>query len=152
MYPTHSIVQNAANSREHRILVAAIRAAGLEQTLSGAGPYTLFAPTDEAFGRLPQGTVETLMAPSNQALLAQIVNYHLVLGRKSRADIAADIRAGGGAATYRTAQGGIIRVTMDGSRIVVGDVHGNRSHLAQADVAQSNGMMHVLSGVLLPAT
>jgi uncharacterized surface protein with fasciclin (FAS1) repeats len=152
MYPTYSIVQNAANSRDHTTLVTAVRAAGLADTLSGAGPYTLFAPTNDAFARLPRGTVDALMAPGNRALLARILNYHVVPGKKTRAQIAADSQAGGGSASYRTAEGTPIRVAVQGNSIVVTDLHGNRSSVSIPDVMQLNGVIHVLDGVLLPRT
>ena len=150
MYPTYNIVQNASNSNVHRTLVSAVRAAGLADSLSGPGPFTLFAPTDEAFQRLPQGTLESLMTPGNRSLLARLLNYHVVPGSKTRAQIAADARAGGGTASYRTAEGTTIRVGIQGNSVVVTDIHGNRSSVSIADVTQSNGVIHVLDGVLLP--
>jgi uncharacterized surface protein with fasciclin (FAS1) repeats len=152
MHSTYNIVQNASASRDHSTLMTAVRAAGLAETLSGAGPYTLFAPSDDAFARLPQGTVETLMVPGNKALLARILNYHVVPGRKTRAQIAADARVGGGTASYRTAEGNMIRVAPQGNSILVTDIHGNRSNVTIPDVMQSNGIIHVLDGVLLPTT
>lgn len=152
MDPAHTLVQNAAKSREHGTLVAAVRAAGLEPTLAGSGPFTLFAPTDEAFTRLPNGTVQTLMEPSNKWLLGQLLKYHVVPGAKTRAQIAADVRAGGGWATYRTVEGNMLRVSLAGNTITVADIHGNRNEVRIADVRNSNGVMHVLNGVLLPAT
>ena len=152
MYPTYTLVQNAANSKDHTTLMAAVRDAGLAETLTSSGPYTLFAPTNDAFARLPQGTVEALMAPGNRALLARLLNYHVVPGRKTRAQILSDSRAGGGSASYRTAEGTAIRVAVQGGSIVVTDLHGNRSSVRIADVMQSNGVMHVLDGVLLPRT
>jgi uncharacterized surface protein with fasciclin (FAS1) repeats len=112
----------------------------------------LFAPTDQAFDRLPNGTLTTLLDPSNKWLLGQIVNYHVVPGAKTRAQIAADARSGGGTAAYRTAQGGTIRVSVQGNAISVADIHGNRSNVTIADVRHSNGVMHVLDAVLLPAS
>jgi uncharacterized surface protein with fasciclin (FAS1) repeats len=150
MYATYNIVQNASNSNEHRTLVSAVRAAGLADTLSGAGPYTVFAPTDAAFQRLPQGTLDALMVAGNRALLARLLNYHVVPGSKTRAQIASDMRAGGGAASYRTLEGSLIRVTVQGDMLVVTDIHGNRSNVTIGDVIQSNGVIHVLDGVLLP--
>jgi uncharacterized surface protein with fasciclin (FAS1) repeats len=152
MYPSYSIVQNASNSKDHTTLVAAVRAAGLAETLSGSGPYTLFAPTNDAFGRLPRGTMEALMAPGNKILLARVLNYHVVPGRKTRSQIVADSQAGGGSASYRTAEGTLIRVAVQGNSIIVTDVHGNRSSVSIGDVMQANGVMHVLDGVLLPRT
>ena len=143
---------NVAKSAEHGSLLAAVRAAGLDSTLAGAGPFTLFAPTDDAFRRLPKGTMDTLADPSNKWLLGRLVKYHVVLGAKNRAQIAADARAGGGAATYRTLEGGTIRLWVIGDRITVADVHGNRTEVAIADVRNSNGVMHVLNEVLFPST
>lgn len=150
MDPSRTILDNAGRSRDHTTLVAALRASGLDRTLAGPGPFTLFAPTNAAFGRLPPTTVETLMHPSNRALLAHLLNYHVVPGRKTRAQIAADARAGGGTAVYRTAAGGTIRVRADGGRIIVTDVNNGRSEVVQADVGHSNGVMHVVGTVLLP--
>jgi uncharacterized surface protein with fasciclin (FAS1) repeats len=152
MYPSYSIVQNASNSKDHTTLVAAVRAAGLAEILSGSGPYTLFAPTNDAFERLPRGTMEALMAPGNKTLLVRVLNYHVVPGRKTRSQIVADSQAGGGSASYRTAEGTPIRVAVQGNTIVVTDLHGNRSSVSIGDVMQSNGVMHVLDGVLLPRT
>lgn len=150
MDPARTIADNLGRSADHRTLSAAIRGAGLGETLAGQGPFTLFAPTDEAFQRLPAGTMESLMAPANRSLLGQLVNYHVVPGAKTRAQIAADASAGGGVATYRTVQGSFIRVSMRGDAVTVADVHNNRSSVRTADAAQSNGVVHVLDGVLLP--
>lgn len=151
MYPNRTIVQNAVNSKDHTTLVTAVQAAGLVETLSGPGPFTVFAPTNAAFGRLPAGTVETLTRPENKAQLTKVLTYHVVPGVKTRSQIAADIRAGGGTATYQTAQGGQIRAMMEGTNVVLMDANNNRSYVTQADVMQSNGVIHVVNGVLLPA-
>lgn len=151
MYPNYTIVQNAANSKEHTTLVAALNAAGLAQTLSGPGPYTLFAPTDSAFRQLPNGTVEALMHPRSRPELSGLLNYHVVPGAKSRSQIEADIRAGGGTATYRTAQGGSIRVRTEGGDIVVTDANGRKGRVTQADVRQANGIIHSVATVLQPS-
>ena len=152
MDPGRSIAENIARSRDHSTLEAALRSTGLLDRLEGTGPFTLFAPTDAAFARLPNGTVQSLMVPANRTLLTQLLNYHVVPGTKTRAHIAADIAAGGGTAAYRTAHGGWIRVSMAGSAITVADGHGNRSSVTIPDVDQSNGVIHILDGVLLPAT
>ncbi len=152
MDPAATLLQNASSSSEHRTLVSGVRAAGLEQTLTGTGPYTLFAPTDRAFERLPNGTMTALLDPANKWLLGQVVRYHLVPGAKTRSQISADARAGGGVATYRTVEGNILRLSMSGDRISVADTHGNRNEVTIADVRTSNGIMHVLGGVLLPTT
>jgi uncharacterized surface protein with fasciclin (FAS1) repeats len=151
MYPNRTIVQNAVNSRDHTTLVASVQAAGLVDTLAGAGPFTVFAPTNAAFDKLPQGTVQTLLQPANKSMLTNILTYHVVPGRKTAAQIMADIRAGGGTATYTTAAGGTLRARMEGDAIVVWDAKGNRSRVTQGDVMQSNGVIHVVDTVLLPA-
>ena len=152
MDPALTLARNAANSRAHTTFVSAVRAAGLESTFAGAGSFTFFAPTDDAFARLPNGTVQTLMDPSNKWLLGRLLRYHVVEGAKTRSQIAADARAGGGTATYRTVEGTPLRVSISGGRIVVADVHGNRSEVQIADVKNSNGVMHVLNDVLLLST
>ncbi|MDP8914440.1 MAG: fasciclin domain-containing protein [Pseudomonadota bacterium] len=152
MDPALPLVRNAANSKEHTTFISAVRAAGLESTFADAGSFTFFAPTDEAFGRLPNGTVTSLMDPSNKWLLGRLLRYHVVPGAKTRTQIAADVRAGGGVATYRTVEGTPIRVSMDGNTILVADIHGNRNEVRIADVRNSNGVMHVLNGVLIPTT
>ena len=152
MDPALPLIRNAANSKEHTTFISAVRAAGLESTLADAGSFTVFAPTDEAFGRLPNGTVASLMEPSNKWLLGRLLRYHVVPGAKTRTQIAADARAGGGIATYRTVEGTPVRVSIAGNSILVADVHGNRNEVRIADVRNSNGVMHVLDGVLLPAT
>ena len=150
MEPGRSILANAAASSEHSTLVSAVKAAGLDSTLSGSGSYTLFAPTNAAFGRLPKGTVDTLLNPANKGELARLLNYHVVPGRKTRSQIAADVRAGSRAAAYTTAAGSIVRVSLEGSRIVLTDVHSGRSIVTTADVQQANGVMHVVDAVLVP--
>ncbi|HEX8443584.1 MAG TPA: fasciclin domain-containing protein [Allosphingosinicella sp.] len=150
MFPNRTIVQNAANSKDHTTLVAAVRAAGLVETLSGAGPFTVFAPTNAAFGKLPPGTVETLLQPANKGTLTNVLTYHVVPGSKTAAQIMADIRAGGGAATYPTAAGGTVRATMQGNAVIVTDGKGGQARVTQTDVMQSNGVIHVVDTVLLP--
>jgi uncharacterized surface protein with fasciclin (FAS1) repeats len=152
MNSAQSIGANLARSSDHRTLVAALNAAGLLGQVQGSGRFTLFAPGDAAFARLPRGTMESLMAPASRALLAQLLNYHIVPGSKTRNQILADIAAGGGAATYQTASGGRITVAMEGGSIVVRDIHGNRVPVTIPDAIGSNGVMHVMDGVLLPAT
>lgn len=150
MDPNRAIMDNLGRSSNHRTLAAAIGQAGLGGNLSAQGSFTLFAPTDAAFQRLPNGTMKSLMAPANRALLAHVVNYHVVPGVKTRAQIASDAAAGGGVATYRTQQGGFIRVSVRDDTMTVTDIHGNRSNVSRADAAQANGVVHVLDGVLLP--
>jgi uncharacterized surface protein with fasciclin (FAS1) repeats len=150
MYPNRTIVQNAVNSRDHTTLVAAVQAAGLADTLSSAGPFTVFAPTNAAFAKLPAGTVDTLLQPVNKGTLTNVLTYHVVPGLKTASQITADIRAGGGVATYTTAAGGTIRARMVGNAVVLSDSKGNASRVTQADVLQSNGVIHVVDTVLLP--
>lgn len=151
MDPARSIADNLSQSQDHTTLVAAMRASGVLETLGSAGSFTLFAPDNDAFQRLPNGTMESLMAPANRALLARLINYHVVRGNKSRSQILADISAGGGVASYQTVAGGSIRLSRDGAGIAVSDVRGNRASLTVADARLANGVLHVVSGVLIPA-
>ncbi len=152
MYPSYTLYQNLQNSGDHKTLVAAITAAGAATRLSSQGDFTLFAPTDTAFRTsLPNGTIEALMHPRSRPELTGVVNAHIVEGAKTRSEIMADIQSGGGHATYRTVQGGSLRVTMEGGRIVVTDPNGRRSPVAQADIASANGVFHVTESVLLPS-
>ena len=151
MYPTKNIVENAVNSADHTTLVAAVKAAGLVDTLSGAGPFTVFAPTNAAFDKLPAGTVESLVRPESKAMLTSILTYHVVPGRLSAAELMARIRAGGGSAQLTTVQGGMLTATMEGDAIVLTDAKGGRATVTQANVFQSNGVIHVTDTVSLPA-
>lgn len=150
MYPTKNIIENAVNSKDHTTLVAAVKTAGLVETLSGAGPFTVFAPTDAAFGKLPAGTVETLVKPENKATLTSILTYHVVPGKMSAADVVAAIKAGGGKAVLTTVQGGKLTATMMGKTVMLTDAKGGMSHVTIADVNQSNGVIHVIDTVLMP--
>ena len=150
MYPTKTIVENAVNSPDHTTLVAAVKAAGLVDTLSGAGPFTVFAPTNAAFAKLPAGTVDTLLLPQNKAMLQSVLTYHVVPGRLSASDLMAQIAAGGGSARLTTVQGGVLTASMMGDRVMLTDAKGGMSHVTQADVMQSNGVIHVLDTVLMP--
>ena len=150
MYPSRTIVANAVNSRDHTTLVAAVKAAGLVDTLSGAGPFTVFAPTNDAFAKLPAGTVETLLQPANLSMLQSVLTYHVVPGRLTAADLMARIRAGGGQARLTTVQGGTLTARMMGNRIMLIDAKGGMSHVTQANVMQSNGVIHVTDSVSLP--
>lgn len=150
MYANRNIVQNAVNSRDHTTLVAAVKAAGLVDTLSGAGPFTVFAPTNAAFARLPAGTVDTLLQPANRSMLQSVLTYHVVPGRMTAADLMAAIRAGGGQARLTTVQGGTLTAKMMGNRIMLMDARGGMSHVTQANVMQSNGVIHVTDAVSLP--
>ena len=149
MYPSRTIVQNAVNSRDHTTLVAAVKAAGLVDTLSGDGPFTVFAPTNTAFEQLPAGTVQTLLRPENKAMLQSVLTYHVVPGRLSAADLAARARAAGGVATLTTVQGESLRVSASGDAWIVTDAKGGRSRITIADVNQSNGVIHVVDKVLM---
>jgi uncharacterized surface protein with fasciclin (FAS1) repeats len=150
MYPTKNIVENAVNSKDHTTLVAAVKAAGLVETLQSAGPFTVFAPTNEAFNKLPAGTVETLVKPENKATLTKILTYHVVAGRMTAADLTKAIKAGGGKATLQTVSGGTLTAMAKGKTIELKDEKGGVSTVTIADVIQSNGVIHVVDTVLMP--
>ncbi|WP_306350348.1 fasciclin domain-containing protein [Flavobacterium sp. '19STA2R22 D10 B1'] len=149
MYPNKNIIENAVNSKDHTTLVAAVKAAGLVETLEGAGPFTVFAPTNEAFNKLPKGTVETLLKPENLKMLQSVLTYHVVAGKMDSAAIAKAIKAGNGKATLKTVSGGTLTAMMDGKKLVLKDAKGNKSTVTIADVYQSNGVIHVVDSVLL---
>ena len=151
MYPNRTIVANAVNSPIHRTLVAAVTQAGLVDTLNSAGPFTVFAPTDEAFGRVPLATRTALMTDAMKPALTKVLTYHVVPGRITAADIAARIRSGNGTATYTTVAGEALTFTMMGDRVMIRGMGGGSAHVTQADVMQSNGVIHVIDGVLLPS-
>lgn len=151
MYPSRNIIENAVNSADHTTLVAAVRAAGLVETLSGPGPFTVFAPTNAAFDKLPPGAVETLTQPANRQTLTTILTYHVVAGRVTSADLLQRINAGGGRATLTTVQGGTLTATRSGNSIVLTDAAGGQSTVTIADVMQSNGVIHVVDTVLMPS-
>lgn len=150
MYSNKNIVENAVNSKDHTTLVAAVKAAGLVDTLMSAGPFTVFAPTNAAFDKLPAGTVDTLLKPENKGMLTSVLTYHVVAGTMTSTDIAAAIRAGGGTATLNTVQGGTLTGRMMGNKLVLTDAKGGRSTVTIANVMQSNGVIHVVDTVLLP--
>jgi uncharacterized surface protein with fasciclin (FAS1) repeats len=150
MYPTKNIVENAMNSKDHTTLVAAVKAAGLVDTLEGPGPFTVFAPTNEAFAKLPAGTVDTLVKPENKDTLTKILTYHVVAGKMSSKDIAKAIKAGNGTATLKTVSGGVLKASLQGNNIVLTDEKGGTSTVTIADVYQSNGVLHVVDTVLMP--
>jgi uncharacterized surface protein with fasciclin (FAS1) repeats len=150
MYPAKTIVANAANSKDHTTLVAAVKAAGLVDTLSGAGPFTVFAPTNAAFAKLPSGTVDTLVRPENKAQLTAILTYHVVPGTITAADIAAKAKANGGTASYTTVQGGTLTFRKAGSGWAIMDAKGDTGRITIANVRQSNGMIHVVDTVMMP--
>lgn len=151
MFSNRNIIENAVNSPIHTTLVAAVKQAGLVETLSGPGPFTVFAPTDEAFTAVPAATLTALMQPAAKAQLAGILTYHVVPGRVTGADIMAKIKANNGTATYPTASGGTLTFTMgpNGNIEIIGN-NGSKAYITQADVMQSNGVIHVVNGVLLP--
>ena len=150
MYPNRNIIQNAVNSRDHTTLVAAVQAAGLADTLSGPGPFTVFAPTNAAFAKLPAGTVQTLLRPENRSMLQSILTYHVVPGRLTAADLMQRIKAGGGQARLTTVNGGTLTARMMGNRVMLMDAKGGMSHVTQANVMQSNGVIHVTDAVSMP--
>ena len=150
MYPTKDIVDNAVNSKDHTTLVAAVKAAGLVDTLKGAGPFTVFAPTNAAFDKLPAGTVETLVKPENKAMLTSILTYHVVPGRITAAMIAAKAKANGGVATYATVNGGMLSFKKMGAGWAIMDAKGHTGMITIANVMQSNGVIHVIDTVMLP--
>ncbi|MCB2406832.1 fasciclin domain-containing protein [Hymenobacter lucidus] len=151
MYANKDIVANAVNSKDHETLVAAVKAAGLVETLQGKGPFTVFAPTDAAFSALPAGTVETLVKPENKATLTKILTYHVVAGNMTADKIMAAIKAGKGSATLKTVSGGTLYATMNGPKnVVLTDEKGNVSCISTYDVIQSNGVIHVIDKVLMP--
>lgn len=150
MLPTKTIVENAANSQDHTTLVAAVKAAGLADTLSSAGPFTVFAPTNAAFAKLPAGTVESLLKPENKATLTKILTYHVVPGKLTAADLLEQIKAGGGSATLTTVAGGKLVASLMDGKVMLKDEKGGMATVTQADVLQSNGVIHVTDAVSLP--
>ena len=150
MYPNKDIIDNAVNSKDHTTLVAAVKAAGLVDTLKSAGPFTVFAPTNASFAALPPGTVDTLLMPQNKAMLTNVLTYHVVPGRVDSAALAQMIRAGNGRALLKTASGGTLVATMSGNNVLITDAKGGSATVTIADVYQSNGVIHVVNKVLLP--
>jgi uncharacterized surface protein with fasciclin (FAS1) repeats len=150
MFPNKNIVENAVNSADHTTLVAAVKAAGLVSTLQSEGPFTVFAPTNSAFEKLPAGTVDTLLKPENKDALVKVLTYHVVPGKLSSADIKKQITMSNGKAMFKTAAGGTLWATIDDNTIVLKDEKGGESHITQANVFQSNGVIHVVDAVVLP--
>lgn len=150
MFPTKDIIDNAVNSKDHTTLVAAVKAAGLVDTLKGAGPFTVFAPTNAAFAALPAGTVDTLLKPENKDALTKVLTYHVVAGKLDAAALSKAIMAGGGKATLTTVAGGTLTATASGGKVMVADESGGSATVTIADVIQSNGVIHVVDKVLLP--
>jgi uncharacterized surface protein with fasciclin (FAS1) repeats len=150
MFPTKDIVDNAVNSADHTTLVSAVKAADLVGTLKGAGPFTVFAPTNEAFSKLPAGTVDTLLQPENKGTLAKVLTYHVVPGRISTMDLKKQIKAGGGKAQLKTVSGGTLTAMLHGNQIMLHDEKGGMATVTIANVFQSNGVIHVIDAVVLP--
>ena len=150
MYPTKDIIDNAVNSADHTTLVAAVKAAGLVDTLKGSGPFTVFAPTNAAFAKLPEGTVENLLKPENKDALTKVLTYHVIPGRLSALDLKKQIKAGSGQAELKTVSGGTLTVMMQGKNIVLKDEKGGFSTVTFPNVFQSNGVIHVVDAVVLP--
>ncbi len=150
MFASKNIVENAVNSKDHTTLVTAVKAAGLVETLQGAGPFTVFAPTNAAFAKLPAGTVETLVQPQSKAMLTSVLTYHVVPGRYTAKDLMALAKKSGGEAELKTVQGASLGVISKGGRVFVADNKGNTARVTIADVMQSNGVIHVIDKVLLP--
>ncbi|HZL59129.1 MAG TPA: fasciclin domain-containing protein [Stellaceae bacterium] len=150
MYPTKNIIENAVNSKDHTTLVAAVKAGGLVDTLEGPGPFTVFAPTNEAFAMLPAGTVDTLLKPENKPTLDKVLTYHVVAGRLDSKALDAKIMSGGGRAELKTVEGGTLTVTGAGKDLTVTDAKGNAAKVTIADVYQSNGVILVVNKVLMP--
>ena len=151
MYPSKNIVENAVNSKDHTTLVAAVKAAGLVDTLQGDGPFTVFAPTNAAFDKLPDGTVDTLLKPENKKKLTGVLTYHVVAGRLTAKDLMAKVKKGGGEAKLKTVEGEMLTVKMKDGKLWVIDGKGDTAQVTIGDVMQSNGVIHVVDTVLLPS-
>jgi uncharacterized surface protein with fasciclin (FAS1) repeats len=150
MYPSKNIVENAVNSKDHTTLVAAVKAGGLVQTLEGPGPFTVFAPTNEAFDKLPSGTVDTLLKPENNDQLKKILTYHVVAGKMTTKDLEKAIKKGDGKAMLKTVEGGTLTASMMGDKIMLTDEKGGMATVTIRDVIQSNGVIQVVDTVLMP--
>jgi uncharacterized surface protein with fasciclin (FAS1) repeats len=150
MYPSKNIVENAVNSKDHTTLVAAVKAAGLVETLQSAGPFTVFAPTNQAFEMLPAGTVSNLLKAENKPALTAVLTYHVVAGKYNASDLAKLIKVGNGTATIKTVVGQSLMVMMEGKKIAIKDASGGIAYVTIKDVNQSNGVIHVIDHVLLP--
>ncbi len=150
MYPTKNIIENAVKSKDHTTLVAAVKAAGLVDTLEGKGPFTVFAPTNEAFDKLPAGTVDTLVKPENKEKLTSILTYHVVAGDYTAGKLAREIKKGNGSAELTTVNGEKLTASMDGDKIKLTDAKGGTALVTIPNVIQSNGVIHVVDSVLMP--
>ncbi len=150
MFPSKNIIENAVNSKDHTTLVAAVKAAGLVETLSGTGPFTVFAPTNAAFAKLPAGTVDTLLKPENKGMLTGVLTYHVVAGKWDSMAVAKMIKDGNGKAQIKTVAGGALWASMSGKDLILTDEKGGKAKVTIADVHQSNGVIHVIDTVLMP--
>nr|WP_245838807.1 fasciclin domain-containing protein [Maribacter sedimenticola] len=150
MYPDKNIIENAVNSKDHTTLVAAVKAAGLVETLQGDGPFTVFAPTNAAFDKLPKGTVETLLMAENKTKLQSVLTYHVVAGKMNAMDLVMMIKEGKGKTELTTVNGGTLTAMLKGKNVVLKDAAGNMSMVTIADVNQSNGVIHIIDSVILP--
>jgi len=150
MFPSKNIIENAVNSKDHTTLVAAVKAAGLVETLQSAGPFTVFAPTNAAFDKLPKGTVETLVKPENKTTLTSILTYHVLAGKFDSKAIAAAIKEGKGKAKFKTVSGGWLTAWMKGNDLILTDEKGGTSKVTIKNVYQSNGVIHVVDTVVMP--
>lgn len=150
MYPTKNIIENAVNSGDHKTLVAAVKAAGLVETLEGDGPFTVFAPTDEAFAKLPAGTVDNLVKPENKAKLTSILTYHVIAGNIDSKTLMEWITKNGGSYSAKTVEGGMLKFWMKGKSLYVSDENGGTAKITIKDVYQKNGVIHVIDTVLMP--
>jgi uncharacterized surface protein with fasciclin (FAS1) repeats len=151
MYANKTIVANAVNSPIHTTLVAAVKAAGLVDTLNSPGPFTVFAPTNDAFAKLPAGTVENLVKPENKATLVKILTYHVIAGKITSKELIKDIKKGGGTYTAKTVEGGTLTFSLEDGKVKITDEKGGSAFVTIADVYQSNGVIHVIDSVLLPS-
>jgi len=150
MYPSKNIIENAVNSKDHTTLVAAVKAAGLVETLSGIGPFTVFAPVNSAFDALPAGTVDNLLKPENKGMLTSVLTYHVIPGKVDSKSVVKMIKDGNGKAMAKTVQGAELTFSLDGKNVIVTDSKGNKAKVTTADVYQSNGVIHVIDKVLMP--
>lgn len=150
MYPSKNIIENAVNSKDHTTLVAAVKAAGLVETLQGKGPFTVFAPTNDAFNMLPAGTVDNLLKPENKQMLTTILTYHVVAGKLDAKDLSKRIKENNGKAELTTVSGGKLWASMDGNSLMIWDEKGNSATVTTRDVYQSNGVIHVINKVVMP--
>ena len=150
MYPSKNIIENAVNSKDHTTLVAAVKAAGLVETLEGKGPFTVFAPTNDAFAKLPAGTVDALLKPENKAALVKILTYHVVSGTYTAADLMKLVKAGGGKAMLKTVEGDFLTVSENGTKLFIAGEKSGVAEVTIPNVKQSNGVIHVINTVVLP--